>query len=139
MEETARRRELQMRYNEEHGITPHTVEKSVADVRFVTRVADAREEREEAEGRKREGARRARVAEAAAAGYDLSDPAALIARIEADMKEAATALDFEQAARLRDELFELKARFGDVIKGDEKGDRKGARRPGDVADLRAAR
>src|SRR5512142_1600046 len=43
MEETARRRELQTKHNEEHGITPFTVEKSVADVRFVTRVADARE------------------------------------------------------------------------------------------------
>jgi excinuclease ABC subunit B len=37
---------------------------------------------------------------------------ALIAQLEAEMKEAAKALDFEQAARLRDQLFEVKARAG---------------------------
>jgi excinuclease ABC subunit B len=125
-----------MRHNEEHGIVPHTVEKSVADVRFVTRVADAREEREEDEKgpRRRDGKRK--VAEAPA-HYDTSDPAALIARLEGEMKEAAAALDFEQAARLRDELFELKARFGDGAKAGDGA--RASRRPGTVADLRAAR
>src|SRR5262245_55384022 len=46
LEETARRRETQMAYNEEHGIIPTTVAKSVSEVRFITRVADAREEKE---------------------------------------------------------------------------------------------
>ena len=76
------------------------------------------------------------------AHYDLSDPVALIARLEGEMKQAAAALDFEQAARLRDELFEVRARFGDG-KGDSRGDGKasatGSRRPGSVADLRAGR
>ncbi|HET7615140.1 MAG TPA: excinuclease ABC subunit UvrB, partial [Gemmatimonadaceae bacterium] len=45
MEETGRRRELQQAYNREHGITPMSVTKSVDQVRFITRVADARTER----------------------------------------------------------------------------------------------
>jgi excinuclease ABC subunit B len=103
MEETARRREIQTAHNEAHGIVPFTVAKSVADVRFVTRVADAREERadDEKTTRRKDGARRAKVAENDAR-YDTSDPQALIARLEGEMKEAAMALDFEQAARLRD-------------------------------------
>jgi excinuclease ABC subunit B len=120
LDETARRRALQTRHNEEHGITPRGVQKSVDQVRFITRVADAREEREEGEeqrGRgRRDGARRgdrqpAKVAEASP-GYDALDPVALVARLEGEMREAAKALDFEQAARLRDQLFEVRARFG---------------------------
>jgi excinuclease ABC subunit B len=136
MEETARRRELQTKHNEEHGITPFTVEKSVADVRFVTRIADARTEHEEEEKgtRRRDGKKK--VAEGPA-HYDLSDPAALIARLEGEMKQAAAALDFEQAARLRDELFELRARFGDKAGAAPNAGKGG--RPGTVSDLRAAR
>ena len=42
IEETKRRRELQVEFNREHGITPRSVSKSVDQVRFSTRVADAR-------------------------------------------------------------------------------------------------
>src|SRR5256884_9233 len=61
IEETARRRELQTEHNREHGITPASVIKSVDQVRFITRVADARTEREE-----REKEKFRRVAEAGA-------------------------------------------------------------------------
>jgi excinuclease ABC subunit B len=122
LDETSRRRELQTRFNVEHGITPRGVQKSVDQVRFITRVADAREEREEQEeargrGRGGRGERRTpaggakKVAEASAS-YEATDPVALVARLEAEMKEAAKALDFEQAARVRDQLFEVRTKFG---------------------------
>ncbi len=106
IEETGRRRELQQAYNREHGITPISVKKSVDQVRFITRVADARTEREE-----RERERGRRVAEASA-HYGRDNLPALIAELEAQMREAATNLDFETAARIRDELFEVKAKAG---------------------------
>jgi len=104
--ETSRRRELQQNYNREHGITPVSVKKSVDQVRFITRVADARTEREE---REREKGRR--VAESSA-HYGKDNLPALIAELEAQMREAAANLDFETAARIRDELFEIKAKAG---------------------------
>ncbi|HWL40222.1 MAG TPA: excinuclease ABC subunit UvrB [Gemmatimonadaceae bacterium] len=106
MEETNRRREIQRAYNIEHGITPVSVVKSVDQVRFITRVADARATSEE-----RELEKTRRVAESAAR-YGSKDLPAMIAELEGQMREAATALDFEAAARLRDELFELKAKAG---------------------------
>jgi excinuclease ABC subunit B len=104
LDETGRRREAQRAYNAEHGIIPQGVTKSVEQVRFITRVADARLEREA-----REHDRARRVAEIAG-GYGGKDTAALIADLEREMKEAAAALDFETAARIRDELFEIKAK-----------------------------
>ena len=106
IDETARRRELQRAHNEEHGITPVSVSKSIDQVRFITRVADARTEREE-----ERGPRRRKVAEADAPGYEMVEPETLVAMLEQQMREAATALDFEAAARLRDQLFEVKARM----------------------------
>jgi excinuclease ABC subunit B len=106
IEETARRREIQRAYNIEHGITAVSVVKSIDQVRFITRVADARSSSEE-----REKEKTRRVAESAAR-YGTKDLPALIADLEGQMREAATALDFETAARLRDELFELKAKAG---------------------------
>jgi excinuclease ABC subunit B len=106
IDETARRREMQTAHNEEHGITPVSVSKSIDQVRFITRVADARGDREEERGPKRR-----KVAEAEAPGYEMVDPETLVAMLEQQMREAATALDFEAAARLRDQLFEVKARM----------------------------
>src|SRR5688572_4767422 len=102
--ETGRRREMQRAYNIEHGVTPMSVTKSTDQVRFITRVADAREAREA-----REGEQARRVAESARA-YGAMNPAELIAQLEQEMKQAAAALDFETAARLRDQLFEIKAK-----------------------------
>ena len=104
--ETSRRREIQTAYNLEHGITPVSVVKSTDQVRFITRVADARTEREA-----RESEKGRRVAETASS-YSAKDLPALIAQLEGQMRDAATALDFEMAARLRDQLFELKAKSG---------------------------
>src|SRR5689334_949595 len=98
MEETARRRELQTKHNEEHGITPVSVSKSIDQVRFITRVADARTEREEK-----------RVAEPAR-GYAVMEMESLEKLLEEQMREAAAAMDFELAAQLRDQLFEVRAR-----------------------------
>jgi excinuclease ABC subunit B len=106
IEETNRRREIQTAYNVEHGITPISVKKSVEQVRFTTRVADSRTERDE-----REKEKLRRVSESAS-HYGSDNLPALIADLEAQMREAATNLDFETAARLRDELFEVKAKAG---------------------------
>jgi excinuclease ABC subunit B len=83
-----------------------SVKKSIDQVRFTTRVADARTERDE---REKEKVRR--VAESGA-HYGGGNLPALIADLEARMREAATNLDFETAARIRDELFEVKAKAG---------------------------
>jgi excinuclease ABC subunit B len=98
MEETARRREVQTAFNREHQITPTSVSKSVDQVRFITRVADARTEREEK-----------RVAEPAR-GYAVMEVESLEKLLEEQMREAAAAMDFELAAQLRDQLFEVRAR-----------------------------
>src|SRR5690606_11919712 len=108
MEETRRRRELQAALNAEYGITPTGVQKSIEQVRFITRVADARIERDEEGGPA--GRRRKAVSEREAA-YDASNLAVLVEQLEKDIREAAAALDFETAARLRDEVFEVRARL----------------------------
>ena len=107
LDETSRRRELQVQHNREHGITPTTVSKSADQVRFITRVADARVE--EPAGTTKKGKR---VAEKQAAAYEGVDLEALLRMLEQQMKEAAAELDFETAAQLRDQIFELKTRIG---------------------------
>ncbi len=95
LKEMDRRRETQLAYNLEHGITPRSIVKSVLDIRFVTRVADAR------------------VAKAGAGEIrrpaDAGEREALIRMLEQQMQAAAEELDFELAAVLRDQLLELKA------------------------------
>jgi excinuclease ABC subunit B len=75
-------------------------------------VADAREEREGRE-RERAGTKQQKKVAEAAAHYGVADLPALVSQLEEEMKQAATALDFETAARLRDELFEIKAAMGE--------------------------
>jgi excinuclease ABC subunit B len=105
IEETGRRREMQRAYNEEHGIVPTTVIKSVDQVRFITRVADAREEKEE----------RRKVAEPAR-GYAIMETESLEKMLEQQMRDAAANMDFELAAQLRDQLFEVRARKDNAAK-----------------------
>ncbi|MEE9207318.1 MAG: excinuclease ABC subunit UvrB [Gemmatimonadota bacterium] len=94
LDETNRRRETQAAYNEEHGITPRSIIKSVEQIRFSTSVADAREG--------------AAVAEREAE-YPRLSPEQLAETLEREMQAAAEALDFERAARVRDQLFQVKA------------------------------
>src|SRR3954465_619022 len=96
--EMNRRRVTQVAYNAEHGIIPRSILKSVLDIRFVTRVADARAEKEER-----------KVAEPAR-GYAVMEMESLEKLLEEQMREAAAAMDFELAAQLRDQLFEVRAR-----------------------------
>ena len=110
LDETSRRRTIQREYNTVHGITPRGVVKSVEEVRFITRVADAREGSEAREGDRTTRRRDKKVAEAAA-HYGTNDLAGLIVRLEQEMREAAKNLDFETAARLRDELFDIRAKM----------------------------
>lgn len=93
--ETARRRDIQIAYNEEHGITPTTIQKEIRDAIRATEVA---EEGEDYIGRLTEGGKLSK-----------DEKNALMATLEQDMKEAAKALDFERAAQLRDALLELQS------------------------------
>ena len=96
LDETNRRREIQIAHNEEHGITPETIRKSIEEIEFSTRVADAREAP-------------AKVAEGAGSYADEVNREELIKILETEMAQAAQNLDFERAALLRDQLFELRA------------------------------
>jgi excinuclease ABC subunit B len=95
LDEMTRRRSLQQAYNTEHGIIPRSIVKSVGDIRFVTRVADARGSRVPETPARRPA--------------DAAEREAMIRLLESQMQAAAEALDFEQAALLRDHLLELKA------------------------------
>jgi len=96
IDETNRRREIQVAYNLEHGITPETIRKSVEEIEFSTRVADAQ-------------AAPRLVAERGATYADEVNAEEYMKILEKEMAEAAEALDFERAALLRDQLFELRA------------------------------
>ena len=103
MEETSRRREIQVAYNLEHGIIPHTVIKSVQEIEMSTRVADARTKYPDdaREGLKKVAERKVALGEKTAEE--------LLAELEREMRDAAAQLDFERAALLRDQYLELKA------------------------------
>jgi excinuclease ABC subunit B len=102
IEETDRRRETQRRYNEEHGIVPTTIIKSLEERMLSTRFADARGEE-----------RTKRVAETKATYADEVNLEEWAKILEQQMHEAAVSLDFERAASLRDELTEVRSRLGD--------------------------
>ncbi len=99
IDETERRRTIQIEHNRKHGITPATIRKSIEEIQFSTRVADARE------------APAPKVAEKLASYQDEVNVEELVKALESEMEEAAAELDFERAALLRDELFELRARL----------------------------
>ena len=115
MEETERRRTKQLAHNEEHGITPVTVISGIKDVLDGFVPADQRGSGTQLGGgktRRNKGVREDSVAIEGGAGHNL---AAVIADLEKRMRDAAADLEFEEAARLRDELKKLREENLDLI------------------------
>ena len=94
IDETNRRRQIQMAYNEEHGIVPQTVRKAVADLLVVSRTPDGEGENVMNDEEKR----------------------LAIQHLEEKMLECAGRLDFEEAAKYRDKILALKGEKVDVDK-----------------------
>jgi len=103
--ETNRRRRIQVDFNEMHGIDPQTIRKKVSDILQLVQSSDA----PSADRRARETRDRAPLE----LGTD--DLRRLIQSLEEEMHEAATELRFEYAARLRDEVNELKRELREVV------------------------
>ena len=115
--ETRRRRELQMRYNEEHGIVPKTIRKAITDIAD-SLVDDI--EKTSAEDVNRQLAELSR-----------EEVLRVISSMEDDMAEASRNMDFERAATLRDEVVRLRSQVegsseSDVLKDLKKSARRGS-------------
>ena len=104
--ETNRRRALQVAHNEAHGIDPQTIRKKVSDILELVQRADA----PAVERRRRE------VRERPSLDLPSEDLSRLIQSLEEEMREAASELRFEYAARLRDEINELKRELREMAK-----------------------
>ena len=91
-DETNRRREIQQKYNEEHGITPQTIKKAVRDLISISKAAEASDEdfRKDPES------------------MDAKELGKLAKELEKKMRQAAAELNFEEAAKLRDRMKEVK-------------------------------
>lgn len=100
IEETNRRRAIQMKYNEEHNITPTTIQKAVRDLISISKEIEQEQLRfeKDPESMSEEELRK------------------LIAKVEKQMRKAAADLDFETAAELRDKMVELKKQLDDTEK-----------------------
>lgn len=98
LEETNRRREIQMKYNEEHGITPQTIKKAVRDLISISKVIAKEELRFEKDPE----------------SMNRKELEKLIADIQKKMQRAAADLNFEAAAELRDKMIELKKRLQEM-------------------------
>ena len=98
IEETASRRKLQQKYNEEHGITPQTIKKAVRDLISISKTIEKEELRfeKDPESMGREELQK------------------LIGKVEKQMKKAAADLNFEAAAELRDKMAELKKKLHEL-------------------------
>ena len=95
IEETNRRRTIQQKYNEEHGITPQTIKKAVRDLISISKSIAKEEARFEKDPE----------------SMSRKELEKLIADIQKKMKKAAAELDFETAAELRDKMMELKTQL----------------------------
>jgi excinuclease ABC subunit B len=107
--ETNRRRGLQQAYNAEHGIDPQTIRKAVTDI-----LAHLRPDDEAPRPGKDRRSRRRDRARSDFAELPQDELARLIRTLEEEMREAATDLRFEYAARLRDEIHDLKRELREV-------------------------
>ncbi|MCW5725033.1 MAG: excinuclease ABC subunit UvrB [Maricaulaceae bacterium] len=103
MDETARRRDKQTAHNKAHGVTPRTITRGVSDILQGVMEETARARRGQARGRERKRLEDREQMLNAAGG----NMAAVIAELEKQMRTAAANLEFEEAARLRDEIREL--------------------------------
>ena len=92
IEETARRRQIQMQYNKEHGITPQTIKKAVRDLISISKAVAKEEVRMEKDPE----------------SMSREELEKLIASVQKQMRKAAADLNFEAAAELRDKMVELK-------------------------------
>lgn len=99
MAETSRRREIQMAYNEAHGITPKTIKKEIRDLISITHAAVSDDKAVD-------------LTQVAFDDLPADEQQAIIDNLTAQMKAAAKALDFEEAAQLRDSVMTLKTRAG---------------------------
>ena len=98
IDETKRRREIQMKYNEEHGITPQTIQKSVRDLISISKKVAAEEMRMEKDPE----------------SMSKKELEKLIKDMTKQMRKAAAELNFEAAAELRDKLVDLKKMLNDL-------------------------
>ena len=98
IDETERRRKVQMAYNEEHGITPQTIQKAVRDLISISKKVAAEELRMDKEPE----------------SMSAKELEKLIKDVTKQMKKAAAELNFEAAAQLRDKLVELKKQLQDI-------------------------
>ncbi|MCR5426000.1 MAG: excinuclease ABC subunit UvrB [Lachnospiraceae bacterium] len=100
IDETNRRRQIQQAYNEEHGITPRTIEKSVRDLISISK----------------EIAKEEMAFEKDPESMNPKELKELIAKVEKQMRKAAAELDFESAAQLRDQMIDLRKHLDAVTK-----------------------
>ncbi|MGA0186510.1 MAG: UvrB/UvrC motif-containing protein, partial [Ilumatobacteraceae bacterium] len=110
IQETARRRERQIAYNAEHGINPQTIRKAVGDILDVLRPSEGVTAPGKAERQSRE---RERVV-ADLKGLPQHELERFVLTLEDEMNQAASELRFEYAARLRDEIKDLRRELRDA-------------------------
>lgn len=101
LDETRRRRGIQQKYNEEHGITPQTIKKAVRDLISISK----------------EIAKEEQAFEKDPESMDEKELRKLIASVEKKMRKAAADLNFEAAAELRDKMTELKKILNEMTNG----------------------
>ncbi len=133
IDETRRRRSIQEQYNEEHGIEPRTVRKAISDISSFIQEAAATLDGKDREGMHGEfvtPSTAEQVAEELSA-LPRDEVMHIIAELEEEMAAAAQSMDFERAAKARDQLVELKGLVEgksseDVMRNLKKNARKGS-------------